>query len=161
MPPTSPVDVRLQFGMASAFASESCPASRRNRVRLHVGNTVRHLSESSITAPLLVPSSARASDDSIRQVAPRTELYQIQTLTLSDQQFLKGDNIGATPVAVAGQLRIAQGTGRLPVVVIQHASSGYDARIDVWSRDLKENTTDYPSPGSPQISSGYARTAPI
>src|SRR5215467_10271536 len=47
MPPTSPVDVRLQFGMASAFASESCPASRRNRVRLHVGNTVRHLSESS------------------------------------------------------------------------------------------------------------------
>jgi dienelactone hydrolase len=91
-----------------------------------------------ITAPLLVPSSARASDESIRQVAPRTELYQIQTLTLSDQQFLKGDNIGATPVAVAGQLRIAQGTGRLPVVVIQHASSGYDARIDVWSRDLNE-----------------------
>src|SRR5216683_2952770 len=83
-----------------------------------------------ITAPMLVLSSAWASDDSIKQIAPRTELYQIQTLTISDQQFLKGDSAGATPVTIAGQLRIAQGTGRLPVVVLQHASSGYDARID-------------------------------
>jgi dienelactone hydrolase len=87
-------------------------------------------------APLSVISSAWALDDSIRQIAPRTELYQIQTLTLSDQQFLKGDSTGATPVTTAGQLRIAQGSGRLPVVVLQHGSSGYDARIDVWSRDL-------------------------
>jgi dienelactone hydrolase len=91
-----------------------------------------------ITVPLLVQSSAWASDDSIRQIAPRTELYQIQTLTLSDQQFLNGDSTGAAPVTTAGQLRIAQGSGRLPVVVLQHASSGYDARIDVWSRDLNE-----------------------
>jgi dienelactone hydrolase len=91
-----------------------------------------------ITAPMLVLTSAWASDDSIKQIAPRTELYQIQTLTISDQQFLKGDSTGATPVTTAGQLRIAQGTGRLPVVVLQHASSGYDARIDVWSRELNE-----------------------
>ncbi|WP_291690021.1 dienelactone hydrolase family protein [Bradyrhizobium sp.] len=26
----------------------------------------------------------------------------------------------------------------MPVVILQHASSGYDARIDVWSRDLNE-----------------------
>jgi dienelactone hydrolase len=90
-----------------------------------------------IAAPLLL-SSAWAADNSIKQIAPRTELYQIQTLTLSDQQFLKGDTAVATPVATAGQLRIAQGIGRLPVVVLQHASSGYDARIDVWSRDLNE-----------------------
>jgi dienelactone hydrolase len=89
---------------------------------------------------VLVPvlSSAWALDNSTKQIAPRTELYQIQTLTLSDQQFLKGDSTGATPVTTAGQLRIAQGTGRLPVVVLQHASSGYDVRIDVWSRDLNE-----------------------
>jgi dienelactone hydrolase len=41
-------------------------------------------------------------------------------------------------VTISGQLRIAQGTGRLPVVVLQHASSGYDARIDVWSREVNE-----------------------
>jgi dienelactone hydrolase len=64
-------------------------------------------------------------------------LYQIPTLTLSDQQFLTG-NAAGTPVIIVGQLRIAQGSGRLPVVVLQHASSGYDARIDVWSRELNE-----------------------
>ena len=34
--------------MASGFTSESCPASARNRVRLHVGFTVRHQSESAV-----------------------------------------------------------------------------------------------------------------
>jgi dienelactone hydrolase len=98
----------------------------------------RHHLLLTITALVLFRSSAWALDNSIKQIAPRTELYQVQTLTLSDRQFLKGDSTGATPVTTAGQLRIAQGTGRLPVVVLQHASSGYDARIDVWSRDLNE-----------------------
>jgi dienelactone hydrolase len=72
-----------------------------------------------------------------KQIASRTELHQIPTLTLSDQQFLTG-NADATPVSIVGQLRIAQGSGRLPVVVLQHGSAGYDARIDVWSRELTE-----------------------
>jgi dienelactone hydrolase len=71
-----------------------------------------------------------------KEIAARTELHQIQTLTLSDQQFLKGD-IGGKPT-ISGQLRIAQGAGRLPVVVLQHGSSGYAANIDVWSRELNE-----------------------
>ena len=62
---------------------------------------------------------------------------RFQTLTLSDQQFLKGD-VGGKPVTISGQLRIAQGAGRLPVVVLQHGSSGYAANIDVWSRELNE-----------------------
>lgn len=70
-----------------------------------------------------------------RDIAPRTELYQIQTLTLSDEQFLKGDANGK-PVTIAGQLRIAQGSGRLPLVILQHGSSGYAANIDYWSRTL-------------------------
>jgi dienelactone hydrolase len=91
-----------------------------------------------IAAPLFLLSSAWGSDNRIKQIAARTELHQIQTLTLSDQQFLKGDAAGGAPITTAGQLRIAQGNGRLPLVVLQHASSGYDARIDVWSRDLNE-----------------------
>jgi len=78
----------------------------------------------------------RAADTLSKQIAARTELYQIQTLTLSDQQFLKGDT-GGKPVTITGQLRIAQGSGRLPVVVLQHGS-GYAANIDVWSRELNE-----------------------
>src|SRR5215510_5418609 len=49
----------------------------------------------------------------------RAELHAIQTLTLSDAQFLKGDN-EAKAATVSGQLRVAQGSGRLPVVVLIH-----------------------------------------
>ena len=70
-----------------------------------------------------------------KQIAARTELHLIPTMTLSDENFLNGNSNG-TPVTISGQLRIAQGTGRLPVVILQHASSGYDARIDVWSREF-------------------------
>ena len=90
-----------------------------------------------IVAPLIILPSAWALEVASKQIAVRTELYQIQTLTLSDQQFLKGD-IGGKPVTISGQLRIAQGSGRLPVVVLQHGSSGYAANVDVWSRELNE-----------------------
>lgn len=36
-------------------------------------------------------------------------------------------------MTLAGQLRIAQGTGRLPVVVMIHGSGGIDARAETWS----------------------------
>jgi dienelactone hydrolase len=90
-----------------------------------------------IFAPLVILPSALAIEVAPKEIAARTELYQIQTLTLSDQQFLKGD-VGGKPVTISGQLRIAQGAGRLPVVVLQHGSSGYAANIDVWSRELNE-----------------------
>src|SRR5450631_615819 len=82
-------------------------------------------------------ASACAAEIPSKQIAARTELHELQTLTLSDQQFLKGDT-GAKPVTISGQLRIAQGSGRLPVVLLQHGSSGYAANIDVWSRRLNE-----------------------
>ena len=90
-----------------------------------------------IFTSLVILPSALAFEVAPKEVAARTELYQVQTLTLSDQQFLKGD-VGGKPVTIAGQLRIAQGSGRLPVVVLQHGSSGYAANIDVWSRELNE-----------------------
>jgi len=85
----------------------------------------------------LCSPSARGSEGAPKWIAARTELHPIQTLTLSDQQFLTGDTAGK-PVTVVGQLRIAQGTGRLPVVVLQHGSSGPAANIDVWSKELNE-----------------------
>jgi dienelactone hydrolase len=66
-----------------------------------------------------------------KEVAARVELYAIPTLTLSDRQFLSGDANG-TPVTVAGEFRIAQGAGRLPVVVLMHGSSGVGASIEPW-----------------------------
>jgi dienelactone hydrolase len=87
---------------------------------------------------LVVPSSPEASDGPSRQIAARTELHQIQSLTLTDQQFLQGNATNATPVAITGQLRIAQGSGRLPVVMLQHGSAGFSANVEVWSRELNE-----------------------
>ena len=75
------------------------------------------------------------TEASPKDVAARTELHRIETLTLSDQQFLKGDAAGR-PVVISGHLRIAQGCARSPAVILQHGSSGYAANIEVWSRNL-------------------------
>lgn len=66
-----------------------------------------------------------------KEVAARVEIYAIQSLTISDQQFLTGDANG-TPVTVGGELRIAQGLGRLPVVVMMHGSGGVPPTIEAW-----------------------------
>src|SRR5258707_1396590 len=68
-----------------------------------------------------------------RDVAARTEIYAIPSLTISDQQFLTGDANGKE-VTVAGEFRIAQGSGKLPVVVLMHGSSGVGAGMDPWVR---------------------------
>src|SRR5450631_1033210 len=69
------------------------------------------------------------------EVATRVELYAIPSLTISDQQFLSGDSNGKS-VTVAGELRIAQGGGRLPVVVMMHGSSGVGPNIEPWSHQF-------------------------
>ena len=80
---------------------------------------------------------AAADNAGLKQIAARIELHPIQSLTLSDQQFLKGESEGKA-VIVSGQFRIAQGSGRLPVVVLVHGSGGMGANIDMWSRELNE-----------------------
>lgn len=97
---------------------------------------MKRLHRIAIAAPLIVLHTW-AGEIPSKQIAARTELHQIQTLTLSDQQFLKGDTNGK-PVTITGQLRIAQGSGRLPVVVLQHGSGGLRPNIEVWSRELNE-----------------------
>jgi dienelactone hydrolase len=70
-----------------------------------------------------------------KEMASRVELYSIPTLTVSDQQFLTGD-LNGKPVTVTGEFRIAQGAGRLPVVVLMHGSSGVGASIEPWVRQF-------------------------
>jgi dienelactone hydrolase len=78
-------------------------------------------------------SAVRAGEPSA-DIPARIELHPIPTLTLSDQQFLKGE--GGTPVTVTGELRLAQGSGRLPAVILMHGSGGVGANIEMWSREL-------------------------
>lgn len=97
---------------------------------------MKYLRQIAIVAPLMI-LQAWAAEIPSKQIAARTELHQIQTLTLTDEQFLKGDT-GGKPVTITGHLRIAQGSGRLPVVVLQHGSAGYVGNVDMWSRELNE-----------------------
>src|SRR5436190_2946025 len=80
-------------------------------------------------------SSATLAQDKV--FAARVELHPIPSLTLSDEQFLKGDANGK-PVTVTGHLRIAQGTARSPVVVMIHGSGGMGPNVEFWEREFNE-----------------------
>src|SRR5258708_39083137 len=97
----------------------------------------RRLAVLAIAMALGVPVSAAAQDAASKQLAVRTELHPIPSLTLSDEQFLKGDH-GGKPVTVTGQLRIAQGAARTPVVVMIHGSGGVGANPGFWTPEINE-----------------------
>ena len=82
---------------------------------------------------LLVTCIETSAQSLPKDVAARTEIHAIPSLTISDQQFLTGDTNGKE-VTVAGEFRIAQGSGKLPVVVLMHGSSGVGAGMDPWVR---------------------------
>jgi dienelactone hydrolase len=74
------------------------------------------------------------------QVA-RQEIYALQSVTLSDSDFLSGKRDGV-PVTLAGALRLPKlGTEKLPAVILLHGSGGVGGSggmIDEWSRELNE-----------------------
>jgi dienelactone hydrolase len=80
-------------------------------------------------------ASAGAGELAPPDMAARTELHSINTLTLSDAQFLRGEADGKA-TTTSGQLRIPAGAGRLPVVVLQHGSGGMAANVEMWTRDF-------------------------
>jgi len=99
---------------------------------------MKHRYTAAIIAMLfVVPLSVTAQDSAMKQMAARTELHSIQSLTLSDEQFLKGDG-GGKQVIVSGHLRIAQGSGRLPIVVMIHGSGGMVPIIEFWTKEFNE-----------------------
>jgi dienelactone hydrolase len=87
-----------------------------------------------LTISLVVATLAVAEPVS-RNMAARTELHAIESMTLSDAQFLTGDAKG-TPTATTGELRVAAGSGRLPLVMLQHGSGGMGANIEMWAREF-------------------------
>jgi len=85
---------------------------------------------------LAVAQPADAADPVSKDIPARIEAIPIATLTLSDEQFLKGDAYGR-PTTIAGVLRVAQGSGRLPLVVLVPGSGGINASADVWDRQFE------------------------
>lgn len=68
----------------------------------------------------------------------RTEVIPIQTVTMTDQEFLTGREDGR-PAMIAGELRLPKsGTGRLPLVILLHGSGGIASGVTDWEHDLLE-----------------------
>ena len=62
------------------------------------------------------------------QVA-RIEVHPIDSVTVTNQQFLNGDKNGKR-VVIGGELQLPRGEGRFPAVVLVHGSGGVGARED-------------------------------
>jgi dienelactone hydrolase len=88
-----------------------------------------------LLAVILSGFAAHAQTSAGKQIAQRVELHPIASLTLADQQFLTGDANGK-PVTLTGEFRIAQGTGRLPVVILMHGSGGVGPNIETWAQQF-------------------------
>jgi dienelactone hydrolase len=68
----------------------------------------------------------------------RTEVYPVQTVTLSTADFLLGKKDGK-PAMIAGELRIPKpGTDRLPAVVLVHGSGGVGFNSGMWAGELNK-----------------------
>src|SRR4051794_3661685 len=80
-------------------------------------------------------SPAASEDNLSTRAVPRTELIPVPSVTLTDEQFLKGDANGK-PVTLAAEFRIARPTGPQPVVVLMHASGGVGSNISMWVDEL-------------------------
>jgi dienelactone hydrolase len=98
------------------------------------------LAAACVTLALAVAQSSSASaqtaavDPSVKSLAARTELRPIETLTLTDRQFLTGDKNGKV-ATIAAELRLPQGaSGRLPAVILMHGSGGPGPRDELWSK---------------------------
>jgi dienelactone hydrolase len=85
---------------------------------------------------LAVSAFALWSNPASAQSVARIEMHPVQTITVTNQQFLTGDPAGK-PAVVAGELRIPKGgTDRLPAVILVHGSGGINASYDRWAQDL-------------------------
>src|ERR1700692_1269844 len=84
----------------------------------------------------IIAARPAAAEQVAKTIAARIEAIPIQTLTISDEQFLKGDAYGK-PTTIAGVLRVAQGPGRLPLVIFAAGSGGFAPNTDVWDRQFE------------------------
>jgi dienelactone hydrolase len=89
-------------------------------------------------ASLSAPSAL--AEPGLNDLAVRTELRAVETLTITDEQFLTGDKNGKA-VSIAGELRLPQGSSpsaKLPAVILLHGSGGIGAGPELWAKYFNE-----------------------
>jgi dienelactone hydrolase len=61
------------------------------------------------------------------------ETFEVPTRTISDEDFLRGDDAAGTPVTITGRLQGPDSTGPVPVVILLHGSGGpASGAIGAW-----------------------------
>jgi len=68
-------------------------------------------------------------------VNSKIELIPFQTLTLSREQFLRGESTGES-AWIAAELMIPRREGKCPAVVLLHGSSGIRENVDYWAKEF-------------------------
>jgi dienelactone hydrolase len=91
-----------------------------------------------LTCSITIAGSVFLSEAARAQAIFRTEVYPVQTVTLSTADFLLGKKDGK-PAMIAGELRIPKpGTDRLPAVVLVHGSGGVGFNSGMWAGELNK-----------------------
>src|SRR5712692_3520774 len=100
---------------------------------------MRHGFTAVALAPALMWAQSAVADPNLKDLAARTEVRPIETLTLTDEQFLTGDKNGKV-TGIAGVLRFPQGvaSGRLPAVILLHGSGGPSSGHELWAKHFNE-----------------------
>ncbi len=80
-------------------------------------------------------SATMQKSDTFQAHVARIEIHSFETLTLTDNQFLMGDQ-QTTPAHIAGELRLPARAVRAPAVVLLHGSAGIGANVDRWADEL-------------------------
>ncbi|HVH69616.1 MAG TPA: dienelactone hydrolase family protein [Candidatus Dormibacteraeota bacterium] len=65
----------------------------------------------------------------------RMEIHSLETVTVTDQQFLTGAQDGL-PARIGGELRLPPGTLKVPAVILVNGSAGIGANVALWAREL-------------------------
>lgn len=85
------------------------------------------------TLAVAIAHAALVSKTRSQNIDPHIETISIATLTISDEQFLKGEDSGR-PTTISGTLKVAQGAGHLPLVILLHGSGGIEENAVIWER---------------------------
>jgi dienelactone hydrolase len=81
----------------------------------------------------LLPISALAQSPPLL----RLEMRPVESVTLSGEQFLTGDEKNAKRTTLAGELRIPGAPGtKVPAVILVHGSGGIGGSADTWAREF-------------------------
>ncbi len=95
---------------------------------------------------------------------PAGETLSFPSLTMSDSQFLQGDKAAASEVTLTGRLRLPEGDGPFPAVILLHGSDGPKSALAWnWARVLGDYGVasfaidSYTARGHEEIFSGQAR----